>query len=112
MQRCSATLQGFFGDRVQAIGKVKLKLNYQGAAAEPVFFVVREAVPFTLTGVASEELKLVKRLYSVQHANCNIAMEFKDIFEGVGVIKNVVYSMKVESGSKGIVKPARKFLSH
>ncbi|CAN7981473.1 unnamed protein product, partial [Ixodes pacificus] len=61
-RECSVRLSSFFGHVQSANGKSTLHVQHKGCVSDVDFYVVKQDVPTTLSGVVSEELQLLRQV--------------------------------------------------
>ena len=67
------------------------------------FVLVEQDLPSILGLKSCLELGLIKRVYSLEVDSPKIEMEFSDVFEGLGEIRDVQYQIKIDPLSTPVV---------
>ncbi|XP_075539780.1 uncharacterized protein LOC142574588 [Dermacentor variabilis] len=107
-QDCCSTLRSFFG-HIEKATKIELQVTSTTQSTTALFFIVKQAVPVTLSGKVAERLGLIGRINTLDALETNRIVErFRDVFQGLGEIKDVAYHMELKPEARGVIKPARR----
>ncbi|XP_075556551.1 uncharacterized protein LOC142588602 [Dermacentor variabilis] len=108
-QDCCSTLRSFFGHIEKATKKIELQVTSTTQSTTALFFIVKQAVPVTLSGKVAERLGLIGRINTLDALETNEIVErFRDVFQGLGEIKDVAYLMERKPEARGVIKAARR----
>ncbi|XP_075543992.1 uncharacterized protein LOC142578497 [Dermacentor variabilis] len=107
-QDCHSMLRPFFGHIEKAMKKIKLQVASTTQSTTALLFIVKQAVPVTLSGKVAERLGLIGHINTVDALETKeIVDRFRDVFQGLGEIKDVAYHMELKPEARGVVKPVR-----
>lgn len=73
------------------------------------FVLVDDDLTATLSGEASVRLGFVVRVAAVEEELYETTEHYRDVFRGLGQVKDVIYSLKLKPDAQGTVKLARRF---
>ncbi|CAB3223790.1 unnamed protein product [Arctia plantaginis] len=101
-------LHGYSGAQINVIGKCFVKVIYKNNSFILEFKVAEVNSMPILGKFACEELKLVKRIYSIgTDLYSNMLDEYRDVFEGLGCVPGT-YKIQLKDSVKPVVHAPRK----
>ena len=108
LMKSRAKLTAFGGHRVSACGKTMMVCEYKGKYIPVELEVVKQDVPSVLGLKTSTEMKLVKRIDSINNKTESMLEEYQDVFTGLGCITDVIHHIKVDRDHKPVVHAPRR----
>lgn len=83
-------------------------LSANSGMHEELFSIVDQNVPITLSGSVAERLGFICRIQNVQAEKLYpVAQSYADVFAGLGQLKGVEYTMKLNPRAVGVVVPEK-----
>lgn len=94
-------------------GKASLQVASTSTSVTEDFYVVHEDVLIALSSALCKRLGLLKRMKTVEGTESSSIQydpvkQYEDVFHGLRRVKDIIYSMKLELVSRGVVRLARK----
>ena len=114
LQKSTANLMAFGGSKLTTCGKAILPCQYNGKKYNIEFEVLDQEIPNILGLPTSVELNLIKRIDTVQeqstpdNSNSEIYEKYKDVFDGLGCITDILYHIDVDPSCQPIIHPPRR----
>ena len=114
LQKSTANLMAFGGSKLTTCGKAILPCQHNGKKYNIEFEVLDQDVPNILGLSTSVELNLIKRIDTVQeqntpdNSNSEIYEKYKDVFDGLGCITDILYHIDVDPSCQPIIHPPRR----
>lgn len=109
LEKSRVRLINYNGSRINNLGMCNLVCNVENKQEKinlDFQIVDSENAPPVLGLQACKKLKLIKRLNEIR--SINLLEEFKDVFEGIGCLKNVKHKIIIKENSVPVTFNARK----
>ena len=104
-QKTRTKLVAFGGHKLNPCGKASLLSEYKGKYRVLEFMIVEGNVQNVLGKKSCSELKLVKRVDTVEKCTTD---EYSDVFNGLGCVKGITHHITLDENAKSVVHPPRR----
>ena len=110
IKRTNIKLTAYTGDNLQVLGTKILNCKFQDKNSMILFYIVNSDTDAILSLKTSCELNLIKRINSIREESNyqNLLTNYKDVFKGIGCIKNIQHHITIDKNAVPIVHPIRK----
>lgn len=113
LDKCSTKLSAYGGSKIEVMGTCKLNCKFINRDETLLEFIVAKGENKchpTIIGLPTLlKLQLIKRIETIVELNeKSILNEYKNIFNGTGIISNFEYDMKLKENAKGSIASCRK----
>ncbi|XP_046601433.1 uncharacterized protein K02A2.6-like [Neodiprion lecontei] len=108
IQRTNTKLNCYSGETLNVVGKCNVMCHRKGQKHEIEFFVIDSNGTPLLGRKTSEEINLVKRIYSVEQNSYNeLRKQYEDVFSGIGCLSKP-YQIKLKKNATPVIHPTRR----
>ena len=111
LTRTKSKLRVYDGSRVSVLGTITLQVEYKNTYKLITFNVVDQDLPSVLGIPGIEELGLLQRVFTLEteaNTNADIMEEFKDVFSGLGTLKDVKHTIQLKENARPVIQPPRR----
>ena len=113
LDKPNTILSGYGGSNIKVIGTCELNCKFQNRNESSLGFLIVEGnknkFPTVIGLPTLLKLNLVKKIEAIVELDENLILkEYKDIFEGIGIIKDFEYDIKLKDGAIGNISTCRK----
>lgn len=107
---CSRSLRTYGGNLLRVVGIAELNVSYKGSNQKAEFMVVdvNEQYPLLCTRLCNDLGILTEISGKVHSVSTEIGDEFKDLFTGIGVVKNIECDLTVRPDAIPKSSPPRR----
>ena len=103
-----ARLVAFGGIPLHPCGKATIPCQYKNKQYAIEFEVIDQNIPSILGLRTCAEMNLIQRIEAIDTQIPESFSKYRDVFEGLGCITNVIYHIELNPGSKPVVHPPRR----
>ena len=103
INQSESVLSNYSGSNIEVHGQCKIEcISNKGLVESLTFLIVKceKDAPAVLGLEACQSLNLVKRIDAVKKSELKIISDNKDLFEGLGKLKNYKYEIKLKEDSQ------------
>ena len=113
LQKSTTKLVAFGGHRLVTCGKATMLCQYNGKKYKVEFEILDQDVPSILGLPTAIELNLIKCIYTVEEQttpdnNGEFYGKYKDVFDGLGCVSDVLYHIDVDPSCQPVIHPPRQ----